>query len=481
VLLEGAGLAWLPTADNPLVFTDPQSLSLGELNVTGGAQSKQMLLNVSDAGGGDGTWQVELHPQSASTGASLDVSPMVIVAPGGTGMLTVTARAAADAVAGDDYGFLVLRRGNDARRVPYDFFVGRPGLAALTPVALKALQTGDTRKGTNRVSVYRWPAEPFGPPASYTGPPMDEKGKEHLYVTTLTKNVVNFGVAVQSESAGSLVDPWLLSAPDENTVQGYAGTPVNVNGIMVDYRVDLGAAGAVFASPGRYYFSVDSQSDPVTGKSLAGSYVLRSWVNDLKPPKVTLLTTRVAAGRPTIALRVTDSQSGVDPFSVAFGYGQQLVGAAAFDPLTGTVLIPIPASASQLNAGHPKVLLLASDNQEAKNVNTLGANALPNTTIKTLAMSVVDGPAITWITPQANACARKSEPLGVLASDTSKITGVTFLDGARKLATDKTGVADIYTATLKTSGLARGHHVLHAVVTDRAGHKAATTRAVRVC
>jgi minor extracellular serine protease Vpr len=481
VLLEGAGLAWLPTADNPLVFTDPQSLSLGELNVTGGAQSKQMLLNVSDAGGGDGTWQVELHPQSASTGASLDVSPMVIVAPGGTGMLTVTARAAADAVAGDDYGFLVLRRGNDTRRVPYDFFVGRPGLAAAAPIALKTVQSGDTRKGTNRVSVYRWPAEPFGPPTSYTGPPMDEKGKEHLYVTTLTKNVVNFGVAVQSESSGSLVDPWLLSAPDENTVQGYAGTPVNVNGIMVDYQVDIGAAGAVFASPGRYYFSVDSQSDPVTGKSLAGSYVLRSWVNDLKPPRVTLLTTRVAAGRPTIAFHVTDSQSGVDPFSVAFGYGQQLVGAAAFDPLTGTVLIPIPPSASRLNAGHPKVLLLASDNQEAKNVNTLGANALPNTAIKNVTMSVVNGPAITWITPQTNACAKKSEPLGVLASDTSTITGVTFLDGTRRVATDKTGVADIYTGTLKTGGLARGRHVLHAVVADRAGHSATASRTVRVC
>ena len=130
--LEGAGLAWLPTADDPSLFTDPQSLSLGELNVDRGAQSKQMLLNVSDAGGGDGTWQVELHPQSASTGASLDVSPMVIVAPGGDGMLTVTARAAADAVAGDDYGFLVLRRGNDTRRIPYDFFVGRPGLARAT-------------------------------------------------------------------------------------------------------------------------------------------------------------------------------------------------------------------------------------------------------------------------------------------------------------------------------------------------------------
>ncbi len=481
VLLEGAGLAWLPTADNPLVFTDPQSLSLGELNVTAGAQNKQMLLNVSDAGGGDGTWQVELHPQSASTGASLDVSPMLIVAPGGSGILTVTAKASADAVAGDDYGFLVLRRGSDTRRIPYDFFVGRPGLAADTAVPLKTVQSGDTRKGTNRVSAYRWPSEPFGPPASYTGAPMDEKGKEHLYVTTLTKNVVNFGVAVQSESSGSLVDPWLLSAPDENTVQGYAGTPVNVNGIMIDYQADIGVAGAVFATPGRYYFSVDARSDPVTGKSLAGSYVLHSWVNDLRPPKVTLLTTRVAAGRPTIALRVTDSQSGVDPFSIAFGYGQQLVGAAAFDPLTGTVLVPIPASASQLNPGSPKVLMLASDNQESKNVNTIGANALPNTAIESVTLSVVNGPAITWITPQANACATKSQPLGVLASDTSKITGVTFLDGARALSTDKTGVADIYTATLKTSGLARGRHVLKAVVADRAGHKATSTRIVRVC
>jgi minor extracellular serine protease Vpr len=481
VLLEGAGLAWLPSADTPLVFTDPQSLSLGELNVTTGAQSRQVLLNVSDAGGGDGTWQVELHPQSATTGASVEVQPMVIVAPGGSSLLTVTARASADAAAGDDYGFLVLRRGSDTRRVPYDFTVGRPGLAAASAVALKAVQTGDTRKGTNRASVYRWPSEPFGPPASYTGPAMNENGKEHLYVTTLTKNVVNFGVAVESESTGALVDPWLLSAPDENMVQGYAGTPVNVNGIMVDYHGDIGAAGAVFASPGRYYVSVDSGRDPVTGRSLAGSYVLRSWVNDVKPPRVTLLTTRVAAGRPTIALRVTDGQSGVDPFSVAFGYGQQLVGAAAFDPRTGTILLPIPANASLLNAGRPKVLLLASDNQEAKNVDTLGANALPNTTIKSVPLAVVNGPAITWIAPETNACATKKESLAVLASDTSRITGVSFLDGSRKVATDKTGVYDSYSVTWKTTGLARGRHVLHAIVTDRAGHKATATRVARVC
>jgi Bacterial Ig domain len=277
------------------------------------------------------------------------------------------------------------------------------------------------------------------------------------------------------------VEPWLLGAPDENTVQGYAGTPVNVNGIMFDYLGDVGTAGAVFADPGKYYFSVDSRRDPFTGKSLAGSYVLRSWVNDMTPPRASLLTTKVAAGRPTIALHVTDSQAGVDPYSVVFGYGNQLVGAAAFDPKTGTIVVPLPADASALNAGHPKVLLVASDYQEAKNVNTIGPNALPNTTIKAATLTVVNGPALTWLSPAANACAAKTQRLVVLASDTSKITAVTFFDGAKKIATVKTGVADIYGANWKTAGLNRGHHTLRAILTDRAGKGLSVTRPARVC
>ncbi len=85
VLEEGAGLAWLPTADKPLVFTDPQSLSFGELNLaTSSTPSKQLALTVSDAGGGDGTWQVGLQSQSASQGATITVSPTFLLAPGGT-------------------------------------------------------------------------------------------------------------------------------------------------------------------------------------------------------------------------------------------------------------------------------------------------------------------------------------------------------------------------------------------------------------
>jgi hypothetical protein len=94
---------------------------------------------------------------------------------------------------------------------------------------------------------------------------------------------------------------------------------------------------------------------------------------------------------------------------------------------------------------------------------------------------VVDGPAVTWIAPQAGACATKKDRLVVLASDTSKISAVTFSDGSKKIATVKTGVADIYGANWKTSGLAHGSHTLRAVVTDRAGQKATATRLVRVC
>ena len=77
--------------------------------------------------------------------------------------------------------------------------------------------------------------------------------------------------------------------------------------------------------------SIDSGADPF-GRPYSGRYVLRSWVNDVTKPRVQLLTTRVAAGRPTIAFRATDTQSGVDPFSVGIGHQFIVIGASQFDP-----------------------------------------------------------------------------------------------------------------------------------------------------
>ena len=119
--------------------------------------------------------------------------------------------------------------------------------------------------------------------------------------------VANVGAAVIAQSPGSLIHPWFLGSPDENDVQGYAGTPVNVKPISLELPFDIGAAGAIFPRQGRYYVSVDSGRDPFTGRSAAGQYVLCVLANDVLPPLVSLLTREVSAGRPTIALRVLDA------------------------------------------------------------------------------------------------------------------------------------------------------------------------------
>ena len=73
VTLEGGGLVGLPGAADPELFTEPTSLSLGDLGVLHGDAAQGMLVRLDDAGGGAGTWQVQLEPQAATAGASVDV------------------------------------------------------------------------------------------------------------------------------------------------------------------------------------------------------------------------------------------------------------------------------------------------------------------------------------------------------------------------------------------------------------------------
>ena len=97
VLLEGAGLANVLTADDPKVFTDPQSLSFEKIDVSTGAQRSSMLLTMSDAGDGAGNWTVSLAPQTQTTGVEIDVPGTVALAPGGDVAIPVVVRAAANA------------------------------------------------------------------------------------------------------------------------------------------------------------------------------------------------------------------------------------------------------------------------------------------------------------------------------------------------------------------------------------------------
>lgn len=483
VYLEGAGLINVGAADQPFIYTEPQSLSYRYLDVTRGPAGKPLLVKLIDVGDGYGTWQVELHPQAATAGASLSLPASVTVAPGGDAFLTADARATASAAAGDDYGFIVLRRGSVTRRIPYFFAVTRPGLAGATPLRLQGVQAGDTREGPSRASVYRWPTAPYGPAPSYTGPPLIEDGGEQVYVTDLNEPAVNMGVSVALQSSGSLIDPFFLGSLDENDVTGYTGTPANVNAFLYNFRAPAQAAGIQFPRQGQYFVSVDSGRDDFTGKSLAGRYVMRAWLNDVSPPLAAMMTTTVAAGHPTLVARTIDLQSGVDPLSLAIGYGKVVIGAAAYDPVSGIAIFPLPAGAPKLKIGKTRSVLVSGDFQETKNVDQAGeiTSILPNTSYVGARLKVVNGPAVTWLLPDEDECTAKRERLLVVASATTRIREVQFLDGDREIARVKRGPAGLYATTWNTKGLERGAHTLKAVVVDASGAEASQARSVKVC
>jgi hypothetical protein len=288
---------------------------------------------------------------------------------------------------------------------------------------------------------------------------------------------VNAGVAIVSETPGARVDPFYLGAQDENTVQGFAGTPVNVNALTSGYLLPIGAAGASFPRQQRFFVVVDSGRDRFDSRSLAGRYTLRSWVDDVTPPSIRLLTTRVAPGRPTLVLRVRDAGAGVDPSSMTIGYHGVLVGATSYDSTSGIAVFPLPRSAPVLVAGTLRLHLVASDFQEAKNIDTVGPSIMPNTRSTNQRIRVVSGTSIDWIVPAAGACLPQRQVVSVEVSSTKNVAAVRFvLDGRTIRAVRENG---LWTATL--GKVSPGTHVLQAVASGGGRRLASARRIVRMC
>jgi hypothetical protein len=253
---------------------------------------------------------------------------------------------------------------------------------------------------------------------------------------------------------------------------------------MPDFLFNVGAAGGVFLPAGRYYVSVDSGRDLFNGRPLAGPYTLRSWVNDVRPPTVTLLTSRISAGHPTIVARVRDAASGVDPLSLLLLFGRGLgsqLGATTYDPDTGIAVFSIPREATALLPGTEFMQVFASDFQETKNINTEGTNPMPNSRFRGVRISVVNGPASSWITPNKGACLPARAKLQVAASSPAVISSVGFFDGNRQIGRVRKNVAGIYSLTWRTAGRKKGAHVLRAVVSDVAGRESEAARPVKIC
>lgn len=356
---EGGGLADPLKADVPLLIATPASVSFGLVHP---GVTASVRVDLGDAGGGAGLWNVAVDAITATDGATL-VAPLSVPTPGTLDLAAVVAATAAE---GDLAGFVRLTRGADVRRIPFWLHVTRPGLAdaATAPLRAPGLHTGNTRGRPSLVSRYRYPEVPAGGVVSAS-----LEGPEQVFRVTLTKPAANFGVVIVRRDAAVRVEPRIVSAGDENRLTGYAALPVNLNPYLAQFGQPVLAAGAVRPRAGSYDVVFDSPS-----AAGAGSFGFRFWIDDVRPPKITLAQTRVRRGTALVA-RVVDTGSGVDATTL-----KVTIDGVERSTSLGAGFLRIPTAGLQL--GKHRLRVRVSDYQESRNMENVPP-ILPNTRVLT--------------------------------------------------------------------------------------------------
>jgi subtilisin family serine protease len=332
---EGGGLVDLPRADVPLIFAAPTGLSFGLLAP---AASATRSVELSDAGGGAGDWAATTIVQQGS--GTVTVAAPTLTVPG-----TLSVTATAGPTTGDVTGFVVLTRGTDARRIPFWFAVSAPKLGGekKTTIAKAGTYKGTTTGAPSLITTYRYPTG--GEPA-YPGP-------ERAYRVVISGRPANFGVVVLSGRA----TPHVTFDGSEERLAGYVGLPMDLNPYRKSYGEPVPIAGVDVPAAGAYDIVFDTRS-----AGQAGPFTFRYWVNDVTPPKL-----RAFVKRRTIVVSATDAGSGLDPATLSVTVDGRTVATH------GKVGVKIKAT-----KGRHKVVVTASDYQEAKNMENV-PQILPNT------------------------------------------------------------------------------------------------------
>jgi hypothetical protein len=223
---------------------------------------------------------------------------------------------------------------------------------------------GDTSKGKSNVTRYRYPEGVAG--VALPGP-------EQVFALNLTKAVANFGVRVVSESPRAIATPRVVRSRDENRLTGYVGLPLDLNPYREEFSEQANVAGAILPIRGKYDIVFDSP-----GRTNAGKFKFRLWINDVAPPAVKL---RGYSGG-VVTLGVTDAGAGVDGRSIrAFLDGGAVESPATFS--NGVVSV----RTGSLGGGKHTIELFVSDYQEAKNMEDVPP-ILPNTARLTTTVTV---------------------------------------------------------------------------------------------
>jgi subtilisin family serine protease len=353
---QGGGFLDLQRADQPFVFAAPTAISFGLLT-RGRAATRAVSL--TDAGGGAGPWAVTVIPQQTGSGVTFSTAPAALV-PGSLGIRASIGRSAPERTV---TGFVYLSRGPDVRRLPFWLRVTVPKLARQPARLLRGTGTfrGSTRGRKALVSTYRYPENPSGLDVARV-----LAGPEQMFRIRLRRAAANVGVAMLSRTR---VQPRFLLARDENRQGGPTALPVQVNPYLPTFLDPTPVSGLIAPTAGTYYVVFDSPS-----RSQAGRFRFRFWVNDMRPPRVRLVTKTVRRGGVLLASAV-DRGSGVDPRSVFFRLDRGELLRARF--AAGRVRIRLGG----LARGRHTVTLQVSDHQESKNMENV-PRILPNTTTR---------------------------------------------------------------------------------------------------
>jgi hypothetical protein len=338
VLREGGGLINLVRADDPLLFAAPSSITFP---TNGGT----VPIDLTDAGGGSGTWIVDAALQSQHPGVSVSVGDSVSV-PGRLAVTTTVDRSAAN---GDVTGFVTLSKGGETRRIPFWVEVNHPVLGTEPATTLTH---GGTYKSTtvgakSLVDRYRYPT---AGDTLYPGP-------EVVYRFKVTRPIANFGVAVLSGH----VTPHVVFDGDENHLVGFPGLPSNINPYLSSFGEARPVSGAILPSNGTYDIVFDTRAG-VNPRPFS----FRFWVNDTTPPQVRVLSR--TSGK--VVVTIFDHGAGVDPESVR----------ATLDGRTIPHTFRHGRLTMAASRGTHLLIVSASDYQELKNMEDV-APIKPNTTV----------------------------------------------------------------------------------------------------
>jgi subtilisin family serine protease len=352
----GGGMVQLGEATDPLVFATPQSVALGLLDARTSI-SLTASVELADAGGGAGVWTVSVDAP-ARAAAELDV-PGEIAVPG---TLAVGVDVPAGAPEGERAGLVVLTRGAESRRIPFWYRVTLPRLpeAPATPLDGPGTYAGNASRGASRVSTYRYPDAPTVVRRVLPGP-------EQVFRIVLPRGAANLGVAVVGTAAGVAVHPRIVLGADENRLAGAAALPYVGNPYLTSFLAPSRSVAALLPAQGEYSLVFDTAS-----RSRAGPFRFRVWVDDVRPPTVTLLSRTAVRG--LIRARVRDAGAGVDATAIRYRLDGGLWRSGRLAGSTATLPVAFAGP------GRHRLELRVSDRQEAKN-NENVARILPNTRV----------------------------------------------------------------------------------------------------